>query len=203
MIVFLFTSNTNKMKAFVKIKYILLIFAAAIFISSCEEAASDVEYGFPIIYMPQAATSGGIDNNYAIPNADLKNPNYTFDSIGGKLNVTLGVYRSGLQALDAYSVDVYVNADTTSKIISKAATNSLLPSDSYTLPSSIAVTSGKRESIIHLTLDVAKLNSNYPTLYGQTLVLAVGIKNPTKYEINKKLSTTILLVNSKKFMKKP
>jgi hypothetical protein len=194
------------MKTFVKIKYILLLLSVILYFSSCEKPASEKEYGFALIYMPQAAVSGGLDINYPVPGSgDVRYPNYKYDSINGKLEIILGVYRSGMQALDEFSVDIYANNDKLNSIIGDGTIvdGDKLPADVCSFPPSATVTSGNRETIFYLSIDVAKLNSTYSSLYGKKMGFAIGIRNPTKYELNESLSTTLVLIDSKKFMKKP
>jgi hypothetical protein len=185
----------------------LLIFAmSVVFITSCEKPASEMEYGFPLIYMPQASLiTGGLDNNYPVPSADTVSPNYRVDEVSGKIYITLGVYRSGLQELAAFSVDVYSKTDTATTLTSDSivAYSAVLPSDVYSFPSTVSVEDGKREKTFYLTLDGNKLNTDYPELLGRTLVVAIGLRNPSKYELNQSLAATIILIKSDAFMPMP
>ena len=74
----------------------VLMMAAA----SCEEK---MEWGNIYVYMPQASIlDGGVTHNYPVPlDNNPTTRNYSIDG-SGKLLVTLGVYRSGLQALEAF-----------------------------------------------------------------------------------------------------
>ncbi|MFA9391582.1 MAG: hypothetical protein ACERKD_17365 [Prolixibacteraceae bacterium] len=178
--------------------YPILIVFTLFYMISCDEDPNDIEYGFPLIYMPQSTMlSGGLNNNYPVPGPNTISPNYSIDS-DNKINVVLGVYRSGLQSLEAYSVDVYSNADTLNYLIDTTlyTNRAILPADVYSIPESIAVVNGERETTFYLVIDKAKLVSNYQSLKGQTLVTAIGIKNPSKYELNKALCTTVVLIDS-------
>jgi hypothetical protein len=194
------------MKALMKYKFFLLTLVAIIFISSCEVPDSEIEYGFPLIYMPQASVlSGGLNNNYPVPGGNNRYPNYHLDSISGQIDIVLGVYRAGLQKLEEFSVDIYSNIDTINQIISNniIANAAILPADLYSFPTNVTVTDGNREMIFYLTVDGAKLNSDYPELAGKTLLVAIAIQNPTKYELNHSLSTTIVRINANSFMPLP
>ena len=61
-------------------------------ISSCEKAASDKDFGFSKIYMPQAIfKSGGTSNNYPVPSgSDSSTYNYLVEAKDKKLNIILG-----------------------------------------------------------------------------------------------------------------
>lgn len=182
--------------------YPILFIAAMFSLISCEKDANEIEYGFPVIYMPQASIfSGGLNNDYPVPGPNSISPNYVVDSVNHNVEITLGVYRAGLQVLEAFSVEVFVNADTLTSIFADSlyANSALLPADLYTFPSTVSVEAGSREAVFKLTLDQAKLNSDYAALKGKKLVVAIGIKNPTKYELNPSLSTTIVLIDSNLF----
>jgi hypothetical protein len=180
----------------------ILIFAALFFMVACEKDANEIEYGNPLIYMPQAAIfSGGLNNNYPVPGPNTVQ-NYRIDSINNKVDIYLGVYRAGLQALEAYSVEVYANNDTLNSLIADSvfANAAPLPESVCSFPSTVSVVDGEREKTFYLTIDKAKLNSEYAELKGKTLVYVVGIKNPTNYELNPNLSSTVILINSVNFI---
>ena len=84
--------------------YIYLSLFTLISFLSCEKADSDKEWGIAKIYMPQANY-----NPYLVPNAGIdlqSDKNYIVDLDNNKVNIFLGVYRSGLQELQSYSVTV-------------------------------------------------------------------------------------------------
>jgi hypothetical protein len=187
-------------------KYLIVLFLISCFFTSCQKPDGDKEYGFPVIYMPQSTLySGGLNNNYPVPGGTATNPNYTIDKASGKVEIILGVYRAGTQVLEGYSVDIYEKADTASQIVNSGIVKDgvLLPSDLYSFPTSVSVPNGSREATFHLTIDGAKLNSKYPELAGKTLVMAIAIKNPSKYELNEPLSTTVVLIAASSFMPLP
>jgi hypothetical protein len=170
--------------------------AAVFSIVSCEKDANENEYGFPLVYMPQSTIfSQGLNNDYPVPGPNTVK-NYVVNN--NSIDIFMGVYRAGLQKLEPFTVEVYANPDTIKSIIADSihANSAALPADVYSFPTSVSVESGKREAIFNLTIDKAKLNSNYASLKGKTLMVAIGIKNPTMYELNKALSTTIVLLDS-------
>jgi hypothetical protein len=188
------------------LKYLIAVFAICSIFLSCEEADSGKEYGFALVYMPQSTMlSGGYNNDYPVPGGFDRFPNYTYDSVSQSIKVILGVYRSGLQKLEEFTVEVYSDVDTTNQIISDSviANAALLPTDVFSFPSTATVKSGSRETIFYLTIDGAKLNNDYPSLAGQTLLVTIGIRKPTKYSLNEKLSKTVILINSGVFMTMP
>jgi len=170
-----------------------VFFAALI---SCEKADSEKAYGFSEIYMPQAISlSAGINNDYPVPSGiDSSTYNYNIDTKENKVNIILGTYLSG-PITNNYSVDIAVNNDTIKQLFDSkvwdTATYKLMPSSMYTLPAKLDVTG--RKGTFDLALDIAQLK--LAAYKGKKLVLAVKIANPTKYELNTALSTTMVIVN--------
>lgn len=170
---------------------ILLLFVCILF--SCEE---EKVYGDTLIYMPQATRNIGTDNNL---NIDL------ISSSSADTSVVLGVYRSGLQELLDYSVDLMVNTDTVAKAQAIAQqpgsseayaiykTGILLPANYYTpLPPTLTVASGNREATTMLVLKKSLILNDFAS--GSILLLPVQIDNPTRYKLNQSLSLTMIVM---------
>ena len=185
-----------------KIKYLVLTITliTAGLLSSCSIADNEVEWGLTKIYMPQAFTGTTF---YAVPTGK----NFSIDSINNKINISLGVYRSGLQKLESFSVQVAIDNDTINKLIgSNLITKTILmPLDMYTIPTSVIVPDGLRDVSFNLSLDKAKLTTFYntPSNAGLSLALAVYISNPTKYELNQAISKVIIIVDVPKVLGLP
>ena len=186
----------NKSKPILKSLAWAGLIVASLILHSCEEADSEKNWGIAKVYMPQASLqSGEADNNYYVPSGSNEfNKNYTVE--GSTINVVLGVYRSGLQELQGYTVDVISRADTINQLITDGvlANAALLPDDTYSIPGNLTVPDGEREMTFHLSIDRNAISANYPSFVGMNLVLAVGITNPSRYELNQSLSTTIVIV---------
>lgn len=182
-----------------------IILLSALIYMSCIKGDNQKEWGISKIYMPQASIlDGGVTNNYPVPlNKGINN--YLLDTVKNTIDIDLGVYRSGLEALKSYSVKVAADTDTTNKIITGGtiANAVLLPADVYTLPTSVSVPDGQREAIFYLTIDRAKLIEKYSGYYGNNLLLTVGISNPSTYELNQSLSKTTIVIDSKVFIPAP
>lgn len=162
---------------------------------SCEKDDSKMAYGFSKIYMPQAISlSAGVNNNYPVPSGtDSSTYNYYISSKDNKVNVILGTYLSG-PAIEPYSVDISVDNDTVQQMFATQildTTYMLMPAGMYSLPARLDVTG--RSGTFDLAIDIAQLKSD--TYKGKKLVLAVKIANPTKFELNPALSTTIVMVD--------
>lgn len=156
---------------------------------SCGEADSEKEWGNALIYMPQA-TYG--NNKYTVPNAGTSSQhNLNYAVSGNKVNIFLGVYRSGLMALDAYSVKVNPG--------DAAQTGyTRLPDNMFTLPDQVSVTTGNRETTFYLSVDLEFLRNNKETNYS----LAVSLSDPTRYALNSDISTTLVLINTNLLLEK-
>lgn len=183
------------MKATFKIIFVSLLAAASLVFYSCEEPASEQQWGIAKVYMPQASVQSGSNHNYIVPSGTNEfNKNYNLEN--NSVNVVLGVYRSGLQPLEGFSVDVGTRADTVNQLINDGVLTGaiLLPEDAYELPATISVPGGQREATFYLSINRDKLLADHPEAAGMDLVLAVNIANPSRYELNQSLSTTIVIV---------
>jgi len=172
---------------------------------SCEEADNEKEWGISLVYMPQAAIlNGGLDNNYPVPlNNNPATQNYFIDEGTNTMKIVLGVYRSGLQKLQSYSVKVSVDDIATANAVKSISRAVALPTDVYSLPEEVPVADGERENTFYLSVDMNKLLGKYGNYNSNKLVLAVRIKDPTRYELNEDLSTTIVVINASSFMPAP
>ncbi|HEX6429432.1 MAG TPA: DUF5013 domain-containing protein [Niastella sp.] len=180
------------------IQILFIAVVTGIVVSSCEKAASEKDYGFAKIYMPQAIfKSGGTTNNYPVPSgSDSSTYNYLVDTKEKKLNIILGASLSG-PGNAPYTVDVQVDNDTIQKMFTTkvldTALYKLIPSGMYSLPSNLAVTGGEKTGTFYLSLDIAQLKLD--KYIGKYLVLAVRLANPSEYELNSAISTTIVIVD--------
>ena len=186
-------------------KNVLIEMAAILCLFSCGKDDKDNEWGFSKVYIPQAAIyNGGQSNIYPVPMSN--NPvtdNYEIDPETGALRIVLGVYRSGLQKLDRFSVDVSADNEATAAAVTSLDRAVALPDELYDLPSRVTVDEGTRETIFYLTVDMNRMIEEYPDYGKKKIVLAVKIDNPTKYELNRKLATAIVVIDGKAFMPVP
>lgn len=186
------------------IAYSIMLLVATVFVS-CEKGDYQKEWGLSKIYMPQASIKdGGNTHDYPVPLNNGIN-NYILDTVKNTIDIPLGVYRSGLEVLQSYSVKFGVDVDSTNQTITAGSISQavILPSDVYTIPADITVPDGKREATFYLTIDREKLIANYPQYYKKQLVLVVGISDPTKYELNQSLSKTTVIIDGAFFMPTP
>lgn len=172
-----------------KVIYMVFLSLIAMIFFSCEEADSDKEWGSALIYMPQA-TYGG--NKYIVPNEGTPaQHNMNYAVAGDRIHIFLGVYRSGLMALEAYSVKINSGDAGKAGYIS-------LPESAFTLPEQVSVTAGNRENTFYLSVDLNFLKNHKGTNYS----LSVGLSDPTNYALNTDISTTFVLINTTLLLEK-
>ena len=159
-----------------KNKLILLIaFLCTCAFAACE-GDGDADYGFGKVYMPQAVSTGGLNNSYAVPSGG-GDYTYNFRVENGTVRIILGVIRSGkLSDKKGYTVDVYTSAEDTAAAVS-AFGGEAMPEGLYSLPSTVVVPDGKTGGTFYLDIPVLAISrSEYA---GKKLVLSVGI--PVSY----------------------
>jgi hypothetical protein len=179
-----------KIKSFV---YTATLVALAVF-AGCEKNDKDLDYGNPKIYMPQSLTSGS-NLNYLVPKGlDSASRNYVIDVKADRVNVLLGVLRSGKTSNDAYSVSITTKADTINTLIANnVLTNTvLLPESMYKLPQTVSVADGQDGTSFYLSIDKTQLKTNYT---GKKVALAVVASNPTKYNLSPLNNKVIVIVD--------
>jgi hypothetical protein len=184
-------------------KILTSVFMMVIF-ASCDGDVNDVKWGDSKVYMPQASMlNGGVTNNFPVPFTSSNIKNHEIDNNTNSLKIVLGVYRSGLKDLEAFSVKVTVNQDSTNSVVNKTIKGIALPTDTYTLPTEVSVKDGERSAVFYLTVDVNKLLTKYPSYATKKMCLVVEISEPTKYELNNSLSRTNVIITGSAFMPAP
>ncbi|WP_207425861.1 DUF5013 domain-containing protein [Pedobacter sp. SYSU D00535] len=186
-----------KFNNIISIKFFLSI-VLLLSLGACSKDDPKLEYGFSKVYMPQAINkSGGVNNQYPVPSGtDSSTYNYVLKESESKINVVLGAALSGPGA-EAYSVDVSVDNDTIQELFANntfdPARYKLMPASMYTLPSRLEVPKGSKAATFYLGIDISQLKSN--TYAGKYLLLAVKVSNPSNYELNSALSTTLVVLD--------
>lgn len=185
----------------------LLFLALAAMVSilvGCEPSDANKDYGFPMIYIPQATVTG-MDNSYPIPNGPLdQNKTYVCNFEDGKLNIALGVVRAGALAKEkAFSVDLKVcDSETARKIAeydSKDVPAAELPVNLCTIPGKISVKEGENTGTCYVTVDLKALAGQASSIVTdgkyQLLVLGLEIANPTEYELAESNTSVVIVLD--------
>jgi|SRR6185437_8968712 len=185
-----------------RIYHFFLCFITLAILSGCEKEASSLDYGAPLVYMPQSMQSG-TSIVYNVPSGlDSATYNYVIDSPDNKLNIVLGVLRSGKAANNAFSVAILTNPDTVTTAIANGSlvespdpTDSivLLPSSAYSLPATVSVPSGSNQSTFYLSVDLTQLKA----LRGKKAAVAVYLDKPSSYQLDPTSAETIVLIDVK------
>lgn len=196
---------TNNMKICLR-NYlsVLAIAVMAMTMVGCEPSDANKDYGFPLIYIPQATVTG-LDNSYPIPNGPFgQNTKYTCYYEDGKLNIALGVVRAGKLAQEkAFTVDLGVSEDETSKkieeLMGKETPAAALPVSICTIPEKISVPEGENTGTCYISVDLQALSADKAAImegevYKQ-LVLGLEISNPTEYELAETNTSVIIILN--------
>lgn len=183
--------NNSKKTPFILLATLLF---AIVFIS-CEDGDGDADYGFTMLYMPQATASGGLDNNYYVPSGEGEYT-YNFKVNGGNVDIILGVLRAGKVSDSPYQVDIISRADTTTQIVqSGIIENAVVMTESlYTLPGSVSVPGNKSGETFYMSVPIEVLKR--PEHAGKKLVMTVAITNPSKYQLNTRKTSTVVIIDT-------
>ncbi len=187
------------------LKILFILSGLALSLPSCTyKKIVDADYSAQLIYMPAAVSNFIIDN---VPQPTLADPtpgnpyNIVIDLPNKKLNIPLGIYRSGIDNKGSFSVDIAINNDTINKLLAISgklpAGTILLNADKYSVPSSVMIKDGQEVAIFDLAVNLDSLSKNAPN---KIYALGVGISS-TERASNPKLNTTIVIINTK--MMKP
>ena len=179
---------------------VLIIMLVLVF-SGCQKSDSSMLFGNSIIFIPQSTQSGGITLNYNVPKSAtdtsfLTKSNFQIDSVANKVNIFLGVNRSGLDTYKGYTVNISTRSDTINQLIAKGLISTtkpvvLLPASAYSLPATITVPDGSYAATYNLSIDKTILKS----YAGKILALCVMISNPTLYTISSNNNQVIVIIN--------
>lgn len=179
-------------KHYNSIAILLAFFTIATFIG-CEKDVSELKVGIENVYIPQSFSVTTSDNNYAVPGGvnfgDAKN--FRDDEANNKLEIFLGVSKSGKETTAPFTVDVTSRPDTINQLVTNGASFLAVPSATYTLPASVSVDSGQSTAGFSLLVDKNALK-NYS---GKKVAVCVAISNPTKYSLRLSASQVIVIID--------
>ena len=181
------------------IKLLIALFGVVITFASCEyPKMADAAYPEQIIYMPAAKQGFFVINSVSKAIGSVPTPGqpykYVVDSASRKFIVPLGVFRGGVNSDGGFKVDIAVNTDTITKLITAGslAGTDILPTGKYSIASSVVVLSGEEFTPFDLNVDLDFLRNNP----NKKFALGVAISS-TQRKSNPALSTTIVVIDTK------
>ena len=176
-----------------------MLIAIVFIVGACEfdSPLRDADYPDQLIYLP-AAVGGNFEiSDIARRIGDPPVPGnpyrYVVDLENRQFLVPLGVYRSGIDNIGAFSIDIVANNDTINDIITAGDTIiSLLPQSEYTMVNTVEMRDGEELAKFDLIVDLDFLRENYPT---DVYALGVTISSSDR-ETNPELSTAIIVIHT-------
>lgn len=185
----LIVNNKRLVLAFMSLCTLMFI------VEGCQKGDGDLDYGFGYIYIPQATVSSGLNNHFPVPSGAGKDT-YNFKEENGKLNIILGVLRSGkISNAPGFTVDIMISSVMTEEAVASGEiVNALaLPASLYEMPDKVTVEPGKNSAPFYLSIDINALMDG--TYDGKNLVLALGIANPTNFELSDENRSVLVVVD--------
>jgi PKD repeat protein len=189
-----------KKKFTISIKILtLLVVITHNFISCDYDEFKPAEYTTSKLYMP--ASVRGIFTIDNVPQRVewLPTPGYAYDfkidKENNKFIVPLGVYRSGIERKGDINVNIEVKNDTVNMLKSSGkipGSTVILPSNQYSLPTSVTVKNGSEIAGFDLEINLGYLLSHPNEIFA----IGVGISSD-KLEVNQDISTTIIVIHTK------
>lgn len=190
-------ANDMKDKAIGSCRNVLSCILIALACISCNyQEIEDAPYPEQTIYMP-AAVRGIYDVSVVVDTYGVPTPGgpsrYSVDEGNDQMVIPLGIYRAGVNNEGSFSVSISVNVDTVGALISNGtlAGVEVLPSDAYSLPSSVLVNDGNEVENFNLTVDMDFLRSNPGKLYAIAVEIATSERR-----INPQYKRTVVLIDS-------
>ncbi|MBO4635140.1 MAG: hypothetical protein J5669_07190 [Bacteroidales bacterium] len=189
-----------------KTAFRIIVLAGVLALAACQKEDATKDYGFPKVYIPQATVTG-IDNSYPVPQGPFyRNSVHTcsYDSASGKLEIILGVMRSGyFSNQQAYSVKLGVSAEETSrKLTELGAGAAQLPQAVCDIPDRISVEAGTSGNTCCLGVDLKALSAQRASFYAggayKLLVLGLEISDlqgPADYTLADKNTSVVLVLD--------
>ena len=178
------------------IKIFSSIAIVTLFAVSCKkyQEIGDTSFAEQQIYMP-AAVEGNSSNGIYLVNAVAvpgRVYRYTTDVAAKKLNISLAVYRSGVDTKGAVPVNVTINSDTATRLLAAGKFppgTEVLTLGKYGLPSLVTISDGKGYEPFNFSIDLDFLLANL------TKKFAIGVGVSSNERKTGRFGTTILLID--------
>lgn len=161
--------------------------------TACEKDISKEAIGIEKVYIPEAISASTTNNNYAVPgNINYgAAKNFRDDSESNKVQIFLGVSKSGKQTTTPFTVNVISRPDTISQLITNGATFLSLPAAAYTLPANVSLAAAQSIASFNLVVDKPTLK----TYAGKKVAVCVALSNPTNYMLNANASKVVVIID--------
>ena len=113
------------------------------------------------------------------------------DDTNNKVNVFLGISKSGKETTEPFTINVSSKPDTINQLITQGATFLLLPATAYTLPANVSLAAGQTTAGFNLVINKTTLK----TFAGKKVAVCVAISNPTKYMVNAQAGKVVVIID--------
>jgi len=177
-------------------KSLFLVLIVCLFFTSCKKYQDIVDSDFPeqTVYLPAAVNGNSVNglyniNQVAVPGRTFR---YIADVTGQRLNIPLSVYRAGVNNNGSIPVSIIPNTDTINKLLTAGRLpvgTVLLPSNQFTLESSVTLENGEGEKSFTLGLNLPFLLANIATKYAIGISIVPQGKDPALF------STVVVFVD--------
>jgi PKD repeat protein len=183
------------------IRLLIVFLGIGIFLPSCQyKEITEAQYPDQKIYMPSSYNGVFAVNTVALPVGNTTPGNtyrYIIDMAARKFIVPLGVYRSGIDNIGAFTVKIAVNTDTITKLLTSLSPKlpvgtTLLPATVYSTVNTVEMKDGEETAIFNFSIDLDFLLANYPA---KNFAIGITISSSAR-ETSKGLGTTVLLLGT-------
>ena len=183
----------NRFKYLIKNALCLSALAVVLFSTACKyNDLVEGTYPDQLVYLPAAV--GGVYNVSTVVASGAAR--YAVDLGAKKLNIPLGVFRSGTTSSGEATASLAANTDTLTKLIASGAASmtgvEILPAANYTLPASATIASGADIVPFNLAFDLDYLRNNATKKFAVGITITDGTPS-----VNQALKTAIVVIDAK------
>lgn len=164
-------------------------------IVSCEKETEKRDVNQTVkVYLPASA---GENNVFSV----LDSGKVVVDTAKNTVNFPIPVYRGGSLNLESFVVDVTVDEAKVNQLIQAGlvpANTVVLPADCYDIDTKDTVK--RADFVLKGTITPKVKLSKLPTYAGKIAAIGIKISNPTKFELNDEMSSTVMLIDIDKLV---
>lgn len=185
------------MKKIIIEQSIVSLFVLFLFANCSKVELVDNEYPASKVYMSQAAVVKHHGYRYYTLNGNKNNSPVNYKIENNRILIPVGLVRSGVDLSGDVTVNITVQTDTVSTLISKNAFDAptaLLPADAYRIASSAQIKNGETNSKFDLDIDLDFFINSLIGNPDQNYAIAISISDNGN-KINSDLATTVFLLS--------